>query len=57
MVSWLHLREKEVETVFPTFEIKEVEIVIPAFTIKLKQVRKEDIMQKNEELNGIPKLV
>jgi hypothetical protein len=45
-------REKEVEIVFPTFEIKEVEIVIPTFTIKLKQVQKEEVVQKIEELNG-----
>ncbi len=42
-------KEKEVEIVFPTFEIKEVEIVIPTFTIKLKQVQKEEVVQKIEE--------
>jgi hypothetical protein len=50
-------REKEVETVSPTCEIKEVETVIPTVAIKLKQVQKEEVMQKNVELNGIPKLV
>jgi hypothetical protein len=48
---------KEVTTIFPTFEIKEVEIVIPRFAIKLKQVEKEDVVQKKAELNGIPKLM
>jgi hypothetical protein len=31
--------------------------VIPTIAIKLKQVQKEEVMQKNVELNGIPKLM
>ncbi len=50
-------REKEVDVVFPTFEIKEGEIMIPTFVIKLKQVEEGEVVQKNVELNGMPKLM
>ncbi len=51
-------REKEVQTVLPTFEIKEeVETMILAFAIKLEHVEEEEVVQRKAELNGIPKLV
>ncbi len=51
-------REEEVEEVLPTIETKKkLEIVIPTFAIKLEQVEEDEIVQKKEKMNGIPKLV
>jgi hypothetical protein len=57
-IKEVKVKREEVEEVLPTIETKEeLEIVIPTFVIKLKQVEKNEIVQKKEKLNGIPKLV